>query len=291
MYPRIAYVTDRGDLPDPDLPLAMAAMERARLAPVAVAWDSDTAWDDFDLVMVRSTWDYVGRRHEFLRWARSVEERTLLANPARILARTTDKTYLRDLALRGVATIETVWFEPGDDVAACTSRLREYGWDRFVVKPNVDGGAVLVDTASDAAEVAAQRAGEGRLALIQPYLPVVEREAELSVVLLGGAISHAVHRRSPLTRDGDDSAAGAVPVPHEVRELLPGIVRAVSDEEPLLYARADLVPFDGRWLLMEFEATEPRLFLDAEPAAADRLAHAVRMAVSPPAQVDGGATG
>jgi glutathione synthase/RimK-type ligase-like ATP-grasp enzyme len=283
MYPRIAYVTYSGDLPDYDLPLALAALREARLDAEAVVWDDrGVDWGDFDLVVVRSTWDYVPRRPEFLRWARSVEDVTRLANPAVSLAKNTDKTYLRRFAQAGVPTIPTEWFEPGDFVADCGQALSARGWRRMVVKPNVDGAGLnvaLVDSAEEAAEQASQWATRGLTALIQPYLSVVERGAELSVVVLGGQISHAVTRKAPLTNSGDNSPVEAVPVPEAVRELVPDIMRAGSDGEDLLYARIDLVPDDQSWLLMEFEATEPLLFLDAVPGAPTRFAAAVRAAL------------
>lgn len=283
MYPRVAYVTYRGDLPDHDMPLALAAMRDARLDAEAVVWDDDTVdWGDFDLVVVRSTWDYVPRRPEFLRWARRVEDITRLANPARCLAKNTDKTYLRVFGQKGVPTIPTVWFEPGDFVADCAAELHGLGWHRLIVKPNVDGAglnAVLVESAQEAAAQASEWATQGLTAMIQPYLSVVERSAELSVVVLGGAISHAVSRKAPLTNSGDSSAVEPLQVPAAVQELVPEIMRVGRDGEDLLYARIDLVPNNDDWLLMEFEATEPKLFLDAVPGAASRFAAAVRAAL------------
>ena len=283
MYPRVAYVTYQGDLPDNDLPVALEAMRDARLDAQAVIWDDETVdWGDFDLVVVRSTWDYVPRRPEFLRWARRVEDTTLLANPARCLAKNTDKTYLRVFAQKGVPTIPTVWFEPGDSSADCADTLVDLGWQRLVVKPNVDGAgrnAVLVESPQQAAAQASEWATQGLTAMVQPYLSVVERSAELSVVVLGGEISHAVSRKAPLTNSGDSSAVEALDVPAEVRELVPQIMRAGRDGEDLLYARIDLVPHGQDWLLMELEATEPRLFLKSARGAPARFAAAVRAAL------------
>ena len=283
MYPRVAYVTYQGDLPDNDLPVALEAMRDARLDAQAVIWDDETVdWGDFDLVVVRSTWDYVPRRPEFLRWARRVEDTTLLANPARCLAKNTDKTYLRVFAQKGVPTIPTVWFEPGDSSADCADTLVDLGWQRLVVKPNVDGAgrnAVLVESPQQAAAQASEWATQGLTAMVQPYLSVVERSAELSVVVLGGEISHAVSRKAPLTNSGDSSAVEVLEVPAEVRELVPQIMRAGRDGEDLLYARIDLVPHGHEWLLMELEATEPRLFLNSAPGAPARFAAAVRAAL------------
>jgi hypothetical protein len=272
MYARIAYVTYSGDLPDTDLEPALAALRRARMEPDAVAWDAPVDWEDYDLVLVRSVWDVAARRQEFLRWARAVEDQTMLANPARILAKNTDPSHLRDLGRAGVATVGTVWFEPGDDPRSCEQELSARDWAGFHVRSSVGPfGGVVVEGPGEAAARAAALAGQGRLVMIQP----AAQEAVLSVIVLGGRASHAVRR---------ETSGGVVPadLPDDVIEVLPGILAAGSDGESLLYARVDLVPDDGKWLLGDFQATEPRLFLDADPGAADRLAHAVRVAVSPP---------
>lgn len=278
MFARVAYVTYGGDVTDSDLPLALSALRASRLEAEAVVWDDVVDWGDFDLVVVRSVWDHVARRPEFLRWARAVEEQTRLANPAQVLARNTDKSYLRDFSRAGIPTIPTIWFEPGDSPQGCITLIQEAGWQRVVVKPNVDGDRFrtgIWDTAEEASAAADSLARSGRTALLQPYLSVVEQSAEISVVVLGGEISHAITRRPALT-SGDDSAAESVQPPTAVRDLVSEILPLAADGDDLLYARVDVVPDGEEWLLMQFEATAPRLFLDSTGQAASRFAGAVR---------------
>src|SRR5215212_4695593 len=70
----IALVTSAVGLPrDPDLPLAVAALEDAGFAADVVRWDDpDVEWDGYALSVVRSCWDYTRRRDEFLAWAARV---------------------------------------------------------------------------------------------------------------------------------------------------------------------------------------------------------------------------
>ncbi len=288
MLPRIAYVTHAGKAdPDPDLPLAVAAFERAGLQAVPVAWDAAVDWADFDLAVVRSPWDHHDRRQAFLRWARAAEDRTLLANAAVTLARNTDKTYLRDLARQGVPVVDTVWVEPGDDLADSAAQIERRGWSRCVVKPNVGRAARhirLVEGPAAAAAAAADLVARGWVAMIQPYLDVVEQDAEVCVVMIGGQVSHAVSRVPPLTAGGTGPARAAVTVTEELAETADEVLRVAAAGESLLYARVDLVPHEGQWLLLEFEATEPCLFLDRDEQAADALAWAARDMVTVAAQ-------
>jgi len=46
--------------------------ERGVDAQPAVWDDAAIDWDAYDLVIVRSAWDYSARRDEFVAWARSV---------------------------------------------------------------------------------------------------------------------------------------------------------------------------------------------------------------------------
>jgi glutathione synthase/RimK-type ligase-like ATP-grasp enzyme len=259
-------------------------MARAGLQAEPVSWDAGVDWAGFDLVVIRSPWDHYDRRQEFLRWARAVEDLTALANSAVTIARNTDKSYLRDLHRRGVATIDTVWVEPGDTFEQSEAQIRARGWTRCVVKPNISGGSrdvTLAEGPAAAARAAQDLAHRGWVALVQPYLSAVEQFAEISVIVIGGRVTHAVSRVPVLT----SGSAGQV---HEVIELddtLADLVREImtvgAAGEELLYARIDLVPHGEQWLLMEFEATEPCLFLQACPAAADALAWAIRQRLTP----------
>ena len=53
-----------------DAPLVAALAARDAQAEAAVWDDEAVAWDSYDLVVIRSTWDYAQRRPEFLEWAR-----------------------------------------------------------------------------------------------------------------------------------------------------------------------------------------------------------------------------
>ena len=75
---------------DVDLPLIVdAAAARGLDAEIAVWDDDDVDWSAFDLVVVRSCWDYLDRRDDFLAWAATVPN---LLNPADVLTWNTDKS-------------------------------------------------------------------------------------------------------------------------------------------------------------------------------------------------------
>src|SRR6185295_16973173 len=112
--PSVALVPS-AELPrlDADTRVLIAPLEARGVSVTPAVWDDPGVdWTAFDLAVVRSCWDYVPRREEFVRWAGRVER---LANPAAVIAWNTDKGYLRDLADRGVPVVPTDWVEPGGD--------------------------------------------------------------------------------------------------------------------------------------------------------------------------------
>ena len=275
---------------DDDLPPLTAALAARGIAHAVVDWDDPEAgWEGFDLVVVRSPWDYTRRHAEFLAWAERVAALTTLANPPAILAWSTDKRYLGDLAAAGVPVIETAYAGPGEAMA----------WPdagELVVKPTISAGSL--DTARHAASArdeaeahVARLHAAGRTAMAQPYLSRVEGErGETALVFLHGAFSHAA-RKGPMLVPGlrlvgglfveeDIRPAEATAAEREVADA--ALAAVPGRREDLLYARVDLVPDDaGRPVVLELELVEPSLFLAFSPGAADRVAAAIAGCLTP----------
>jgi glutathione synthase/RimK-type ligase-like ATP-grasp enzyme len=278
--PRIAIATcaDHADLKVDDELLRGALGERG-VEAIPVVWDEPRVdWSEFDLCLVRSTWDYHEKHAEFLAWAQRAGAATALRNPADLIAWNSDKTYLRELAEAGVPTIPTLWVERGSDFDP-RDELRARGWIEAVVKPVVDLGAknlhrVGVGEVRGALATVLAR----QEAMVQPFLPSLEADGELSLVYIGGSFSHAARKRPAggdfrvqLIWGGTMTPADPEPRDVEVAE------RALAQlDEPPLYARVDLVTGpDGEPCLIELELIEPNLYLGTTPAAAERLADAV----------------
>ncbi|GAA1119692.1 MULTISPECIES: ATP-grasp domain-containing protein [Kitasatospora] len=273
--PAVAYVTSK-DAPDQEVGAALAAFTGQGVAAEPVVWDDPAvAWERFDAAVVRSTWDYTGRRDEFLAWARRAAGLTRVCNPVPVLERNTDKTYLRELALAGVPVVPTAWVGPGERLDGGTAP-----WPELVVKPTVSAGARDTVRTTDRAAAAAHAdllTAAGRTAMVQPYLPAVDGEGETSLVFIGGAFSHAV-RRGPML-SGPEGRFADEPRRPDADQLAVAerVLAAVPERAELLYARVDLVRGpEGTPLLIELELTEPRLFLQYEAGAPARLAAAVR---------------
>jgi len=245
--------------------------EGVRAAPVV--WDSGADWAAYDLVVVRSTWDYDRRREQFLAWAASVPR---LANPAEVLAWNTDKTYLQALASAGVPVVETTWLVPGDVFTPPAGP--------YVVKPTVSAGArdtAAYDGGADATAHVQRLLAAGRPVMVQPYLSQVDVLGETSVLCFEGEVSHAASKSALLqvgagVRNDIDSRAFVTPTEPTGAQVDLATAALAVVGQPLLYARVDLVPGPDGPLLLELELTEPSLFLRHAEGAAARFAAAVR---------------
>jgi len=279
---RVALVgSEHGLEIDPDLPIASAALSDAGIAAELVRWDDPAVdWAAFDLVVVRSCWDYAWRLSEFLGWARAVPR---LRNRAEIVGWNIDKVYLRDLERAGLPVVPTAWDPSGaDDLPAGAE---------WVVKPSVSAGSrdtARWDTPAAVLAHVAELTGAGRTAMVQPYLPSVDELGETAMLFIGGAFSHAV-RKGPLLVPGEgvrqdrnsrgdlrrvDPTAAQRAVAQAVFDAVPGLV-GVGDAP--LYARIDLVQdADGNPVVLELELTEPSLFLPQAPEAAATLVRAIQ---------------
>lgn len=251
---------------EPDDRLLLPALAAQGIDAVPAVWDDGAVdWDAFDLVVLRSTWDYAERRDELLAWARSLRR---VENPVPLLEWNTDKRYLEQLAAAGVPTVPTRFVTPGTPFGPPPGP--------FVVKPSVSAGGRSSaqfgpDDHAAAAGLVARIHGEGRTAMVQPYVDGEEQ----ALVYIGGAYSHSLLRRVPLP------AAGSRPVLYLEEELAPGEASGEEREiaeaaiacapgEPL-YARVDLLGS----AVLELELTEPSLYLEYGAGSADRLGHAI----------------
>lgn len=294
---RIGLVTASGCWEvDEDATATLDAVGATGALVAPLVWDDpDVDWSAWDLVVVRSTWDYVARREEFLRWARRVSAATTLANDVAVLEWNTDKRYLDELASDGVPVVPTTFLSAAaslDDaaveraLAADLDSWRSGGTAEVVVKPTVSAGArdtlrLQLEDRRVAAHAASLLAA-GRDVMVQPYLDRVDDHGETGIVHFAGVRSHAF-RKDPLLRPGGAAVEGLF-APERItpRQATPAEV-AVADAAlaaverrfgGTLYARVDLVPGDDGPVLLELELCEPSFFLGVDPGAADRFAEA-----------------
>lgn len=262
----------------------ITALRARGIETAHAAWDDgDVDWSRFELVVVRSTWDYPPRVQEFLAWASQLRR---VLNPLAILKWNTDKRYLNDLARAGVPVVPTRFLNPGDAF--------DTPGEPFVIKPAVSCGArdtalYRVDQVKEAGAHVRRLQENGRIVMVQPYLERIELAGEISLMFMGGAYSHSVFRGALLNAPGS-AAERAVdfslirrvePMPEQLRIAGQALAAVPGGPGNLLFARVDLIPdADGTPLVLEVELTEPYLFLGFSERGVELLADSIAQAIA-----------
>jgi glutathione synthase/RimK-type ligase-like ATP-grasp enzyme len=246
------------------------------------SWTDTGDLSGFSLILPLLAWGY---QRDVAGWYalldRLEREALPVANPARVLRWNSDKAYLAEMAAAGVPTVPTMMREAMNDAALDSARSL-FATNRLVIKPPVSGGAdgTFLIGASDPLPTEAV----GRRMLIQPYLPAIAAEGEMSLFFFGGRYSHAISKHPA---NGDfrvqEQFGGSerrIDPPAEALALAETVFAATEElmhQAPLTYARVDMLrDEDGNFRLMELEAIEPSLFLHFAGDQDALLADAVR---------------
>ncbi len=274
-------VDRRGDAFEHDL--MIAALEPAFAARGldlrVIDWEAPLeAFDAIDCALLGTAWNYQDRAPQFLEklGALAASNITIL-NPPEMVRWNISKTYLRELETAGVPMIPTLWRETVT-AKAVLEALDAFECDRVVVKRQVGAGAEGQELVRRSSLPGAGW-NFGAPAMLQPYLPAITAEGELSFIFIDGAFSHALVKRAA---DGDyriQSLYGGTEEVYQPGEedlaAASAVLGAVPFDTPL-YARIDMLRMeDGSLALMEAELIEPYLYPVQGPHLGERLAQAI----------------
>jgi glutathione synthase/RimK-type ligase-like ATP-grasp enzyme len=259
-----------------------------------VRWDDERVdWSGYELVVLRSTWDYPSRPAEFDHWVKRVAAATRLLNSVQTVTWNLDKAFLGALRAGGVPVVRTASV---DCRSSFDRELATIDARQIVVKPTVSAGSDHTGRFDRgdvrACELAERILAQGRRVMLQPYYESVTRRGEIAVVHFDGVFSHAF-RKGPILEVGggflgggyaevieaveptDEVLTAAEQVLDRYQDLV-GLDPILAGAEPLLYSRVDLVEDDqGRACCLELELIEPSFFFSTNPKAAARFVDAV----------------
>jgi len=271
----LATAADQPDITASDK-LYAEALQRRGINVAGAPWDGPrAAFAAATAVVIRSTWGYYRTAEAFRDWTEAMAAATLLFNPIALVRWNLRKDYVGKLAAAGVRVPQSHFVAAQAD--AIEKVFRQTGWARAVVKPatGASGYSVELVARGEVAASVARLPAETRSAgvVVQEFLPEIA-DGELSLVYFDGIFSHAVRKRPPKGEFRVNSHFGAtrsVETPsHDVAEQGAKALRALP--ELPLYARVDGVIRDGELIVIEVEVLEPALFMEFDPAAAERFA-------------------
>lgn len=244
------------------------------------SWDSDTDWSKFDVVLIRTTWDYSKRLPEFLEALEKIESSgAKLLNSLEIVKWNARKSYLQELQDQGLSTIPTV-FHKGVTKGFLNDAFEVFSSSTLVVKPLVGAGSdrtfvVTTDIETEELTQIQEEIGDDDV-MVQPFIAEITSQGEISLHFFNGELSHSI-RKTP--KQGDfrvqEEFGGLIELitpPDETIEIAKHALSYLSQTP--LYARVDLVTDNKKWMLIELELIEPALYFRMDPASPKRFVDA-----------------
>jgi glutathione synthase/RimK-type ligase-like ATP-grasp enzyme len=247
-----------------------------------VSWrDPDIDWNQYDLVVIRSTWDYQQDVEAFVSCLHKIDASSaILTNSLPIVEWNISKDYLQDLQNQGISIVPTLWFE------RFVLREVEQGFAHFacqqlVIKPLVSANADhtyklsldnLAGLTAELTEIFADRAF-----MLQPFLPAIVTEGEYSLFYFAGHYSHSILKQP---KAGDfrvqEEHGGQLTSIEPSAEMLQ-VARYTLAALPadVLFARIDLIRHQQEFVVMEVELIEPSLYFNMDPQSPQRFADAL----------------
>lgn len=285
---RIAVLTPAPDYPAPwdwAYDVEADALRRCGATVEPVAWTDPGGLPNYDLILPLVAWGYHHRYGQWLRLLNRFDaERLPVVNRPDLLWWNSDKTYLTQLAIKGVPTVETVEVDALDpaNLAAAAER---FGTSELVVKPPVSASAAGAHRIRIGEAI--PEAARGRRMMIQPFVSSIVTEGEYALMLFDGKFSHAVVKRP---KPGDfrvQEELGGVTVPSAAPPGAIELAKQALAAAPAkaAYVRVDVVRGDdGELRIMELELIEPALFLDRAPDGGAAFARAILSAARRPVE-------
>lgn len=285
---RLGFVTCR-KLPDLTLDdrLMIDPLNEEGYRVEPVSWTDDAVrWQDYDALVLRSTWDYHHNVRSFHTWLNSLEKAGMTVfNDIRTVRWNVDKRYLAELSAQNVPVPRTVYVDQAQ-FSPLAVIMEELNAGKLVIKPSVSASGDNTWLCSrNEIPVSEKRFNEalnaGARLMVQEYIEPIETEGEWSLMFFAGVFSHAVIKRP---RPGEfrvqEQFGGSTQRAHPQKDLIEqaGRILHVSGK-PALYARVDGVFLDGVFVLLELELVEPSLFLQFSEDGPRIFAHAIRTAL------------
>jgi len=261
----------RGIYKDEDAEL-LAFLKEKGLDIESLIWtDPDIDWRDYEVVILKSPWDYHERIGEFYDWLEYLQKTGVrLLNPAEMVRWNSNKKYLADIMASGLPVIPSRFLEAGSRLEQAEIYFKEFGTDRLVVKPCVSGGAkntvILTPDSDHTVKETINRLLAQESFLIQPFVDEI-KNGEWSFVFFNGRYSHHV-LKVPGQEDFRVQQQHGGITKYDVAggEAYAGKAQQYIQQFAgnTLYARVDGVIMRHGFYLMELEMIEPYLFLNGD---------------------------
>ena len=106
-----------------------------------VSWrNENVSWNDYDAVIVRSTWDYPNDSEKFICVLEKLNNVSHLENDLDLMKWNMNKNYLFDLEQKGIKIVDTIW-EKNFNTNLAHEYFEKLDTDEIIIKPNISANA------------------------------------------------------------------------------------------------------------------------------------------------------
>ena len=273
---KIALITssDYPNLTEDDRPLLQLFSNHSVNASAQVWDDPLVDWEDFDLVILRSCWDYHKKFESFVDWIHYLKtlKIPLMNHPLTVLWNL-DKKYLLEIEKQNLPIVPSrVMNKPGyHDLAQA---MTDWHSDYIILKPTVSASALNTFKLSLKDLNTHETPSIQTDWIIQPFLKLVETEGEVSMFYYGSEFCHAI-RKVPKAGDFrvQSEFGGKYEAYQASAELIDqGLKYLRTCPKIPSFARVDLMPLKhDQWVLGELEVIEPALSFAMYPQSLIRF--------------------
>src|SRR5699024_3699869 len=247
-------------------------LRRRGTACRAVDWaDAEVDWSDFDLVVLRSPWDYSQRPRDFDDWLERAGAQTRILNEPDLVRWNADKRYLRELEDAGIAVVPTSYHDDEQLLARALDTAAESAAEGSERRP--DAGAephvVLKPTAGAGAQLAGllrpdDPASDLRWHADKRYLRELE-DAGIAVVPTSyhddeQLLARALDTAAESAAEGSERRPDAGAEPHVVLKPTAGagaqLAGLLRPDDPAALALGRSILAEGRTVMLQPEIPE-----------------------------------
>ena len=237
-----------------------------------IPWDSISInWDDFDAVIIRSTWDYQQKEKLFFKTLQSIEASTAtLYNSLDTVKWNINKRYLLELEKENISIIPTRLYDSFDfDIV--NQLFSFFNENKLIIKPcvsaNADDTFILEQNKMGSLKPVLENTFSQKDFLVQPFIKNIRIEGEYSLIYFGNRLSHVL-LKTP--KNGDfrvqEEHGGILKTINKPESSLIDFGNKVMETIPYqcLFSRVDVVRGSNNYLLMEVELIEPSLYFNMD---------------------------
>ena len=229
-------------------------------------WDKSTNYEDLDLLIFRSAWDYHFKTAQFESWLIEMKQCLVpICNPISIIQKNYNKLYLKDLQDKGFSIIPTLFFE---DVRKVNLEeiLQKNNWEKGVIKPVISMSAYHTyafdeNNAANLQKDLVNYYGKTTV-MVQKFAKEITIEGEWSIIFYDKEYCMSALKKP---KKGDFRVQGELGGTIEILDPPRVVIQQAktileSYDEDILYARMDGVIHNGQFQLMEAELIDPELY-------------------------------